>query len=63
MEDLLEPTTTFLHEDVEVVHTGRKAKRSLKNNRVDERVEITPANSSNGIWKKWVRETDLYKIE
>ncbi len=63
MEDLLEPTTTFLHEDVEVVQTGRKAKRSLKNNRVDERVEITPANSSNGIWKKWVRETDLYKNE
>ncbi len=63
MEVSSEQTPTFLHEDVEVVQTGRTAKRNLKNNRVDERVEITPANSTNGIWKKWVRETDLYKIQ
>jgi len=63
MEDSSEPTQTYLHEDVEVIKTGRTAQRTLRHNRVDERVEITPKERSQGVWKKWVRETDLYKIE
>jgi len=54
---------TFLLDDVEVVLTGRVAKRELKNNKIDERVEITPRKSAEGSWKKWVRRAELYKIE
>jgi len=50
-------------DDVEVVFTGRTAKRTLKNNRIDERFEVTPAEKELGSWKKWVRKTDLYEIE
>jgi len=50
-------------DDIEVVFTGRNAKRKLKNDRVDERHEVTPAQSEQGTWKKWVRITDLYEIE
>lgn len=62
MEELSEQTQTFLHDDVEVRKTGRTATRTLRNNKVDERFEITPVDKMNGEWKKWVRETDLYKI-
>ena len=54
---------TYLLDDVEVVFTGRVAKRTLKNNKVDERYEITPADAENGSWKKWVRKAELYEIE
>ncbi len=63
MQDSSEQTPTYLHEDVEVIQTGRTAQRQLKNDRVDERVEITPASNTQGTWKKWVRECDLYKIK
>ncbi len=63
MQDSSEQTQTYLHEDVEVIKTGRTAQRKLRNDRIDERVEITPKTNTQGIWKKWVRETDLYKIE
>jgi len=62
MEESSEQTQTFLHEDVEVRMTGRTASRELRNNKVDERVEITPVDKMQGIWKKWVRPADLYKI-
>jgi len=55
--------TTYLNDNVEVKLTGREAKRTLKNNKVDVRVEVTPANSTEGSWKKWVRMADLYEIE
>jgi hypothetical protein len=63
MEDTPEPTQTYLHEDVEVMKTGRTATRKLRSNKVDERVEITPVEKFDGTWKKWVRLTDLYEIE
>ncbi len=53
----------YLLDDVEVVKTGRTAKRKLKSNKVDERIEIKPANNEDGSWKKWVRENDLFTIE
>ena len=63
MEESTERETTYLHEDVEVRKTGRTATRKLRNDKIDERVEITPVDQVNGIWKKWVRLTDLYVIE
>ena len=62
MEESLEQTQTYLHEDVEVRMTGRTATRELRKNKVDRRVEITPVDKMQGGWKKWVRPTDLYKI-
>ena len=63
MPDSSESTKTYLFNDVEVVYTGRTAKRTLKNNKIDQRFEITPANSEEGSWKKWVRQSDLYEIK
>ena len=63
MEESTEREPTYLHEDVEVRKTGRTATRKLRNDKIDERVEITPVDQVNGIWKKWVRLTDLYVIE
>ena len=62
MEESSVQTQTFLHEDVEVRQTGRTATRKLRNNKIDERVEITPVDKMQGIWTKWVRPTDLYEI-
>jgi len=56
-------TETYLLDDVEVKFTGRSAVRQLRNNRTDERFEVTPNKSLEGTWKKWVRRTDLYIIE
>ena len=57
-----EQTQTFLFEDVEVQLTGRTATRKLRTGKVDERMEISPVDSMQGVWKKWVRKTDLYEI-
>ncbi len=53
----------FVYEGLEVKLTSRKANRTLKNNKIDEIYEITPANSEQGTWKKWIRKPDLYEIE
>lgn len=63
MPNSSEPTTTYLLDNIEVIKTGRTAKRTLKNNKVDERFEVQPSDKMVGIWTKWVRESDLYKIE
>jgi len=54
---------TYVYDSVEVVCTGRTAKRKLKNHKTDEKLEIEPAKSSEGTWKKWVRQAELYEIE
>ncbi len=63
MPSSLEPKKTWLFNDVEIIKTGRTAKRTLKNDKIDERIEIQPANADEGTWKKWVRQSDLYEIE
>ena len=60
----------YVHDGVEVVKTGRIAKREQAPMRASRRAaptpsvlhEITPADKESGSWKKWVRETDLYEI-
>lgn len=63
MQKSLEMARTYLLDGLEVVFTGRTAKRTLKNDKIDIRFEIKPANSKEGSWKKWVKESDLYEIE
>lgn len=63
MEESSEQEQTYLHEDVEVRKTGRTATRKLRNDKIDERVEITPVDKVQGVWMKWVRLSDLYEIE
>ncbi len=62
---------TYIYDNTEVVKTGRKAqkakeqkqKRSARTpSHTDILFEITPADSENGSWKKWVRQEDLYTI-
>jgi hypothetical protein len=54
---------TYLYQDVEVRKTGRTAERTLRNNKVDNRFEITPVQKIDGVWLKWVRDVEMYKIE
>jgi len=54
----------YLHDDVEVVLTGRTATRKLRRQgKTDEKVEIKPTNPLQGSWTKWVRMSDLYTID
>jgi len=53
---------SYVYEDVEVVKTKREAIRTLSSGKPDVRVEITPKHDINGIWKKWVKETELFTI-
>ena len=61
----------FVYDNQEVKKTGRRAvKNSQPKARRSDRTpsnqdmlfEITPANSEDGTWKRWVRQTDLYEI-
>jgi hypothetical protein len=59
-----EKEQTYLLDDVEVRKTGRVATKKLRrNNKIDERFEVTPVDKMQGVWLKWVRDTDLYEIE
>lgn len=53
----------YVHEGAEVILTGRKAQRTLKNKKVVELLEIKPKGLDLGSWTKWVKEIDLYKIQ
>jgi len=63
MEESSEQTPTYLHDDVEVKQTGRVATKELRSGKTDERVEITPIDKMQGVWKKWVRRIELYEIK
>lgn len=58
----VEANTSFVFENVEVVKTGRKSQRKLTSGKVDELVEIVPADPINGRAKKWVQQHQLYEI-
>lgn len=60
----MENTTSyrFIYEGNEVVLTGRKAHRKLRNGNVDVIYEITPYNTEVNKWTKWVHYEELYSI-
>ncbi len=53
--------TYVLGED-EVKLTGRKASRAGVGGKMQELVEITPANIDDGTWKKWTPMSALFKV-
>ena len=55
--------TTYVYDNVEVSKTGRVALKKLNSGKVDTLVEITPINSQVGVWKKWVREHELFLVQ
>jgi hypothetical protein len=55
--------STYVYDSVEVVKTSRTASKNLSSGKKDLLIEITPAASTTGTWKKWVREIDLYEID
>ena len=57
-----EETQSYVHENVEVVLTGRTASRKLTSGKIDALVEITPKDSAIGYWKKWVSHNTLYQV-
>lgn len=53
---------TFVWGESEVRKTGRIATKPLPGGKVMTLVEITPVNSYDGDWKKFVNETSLLTI-
>ena len=64
---------SYVHEGVEVVLTGRVAKKEMKRavtrrtaakavNQDGLIYEITPKDNEIGSWKKWVKMSDLFEI-
>jgi hypothetical protein len=49
-------------QDTEVKLTGRKASKKGVGTKVNELVEVTPADQDNGNWKKWVPMNTLFEI-
>jgi|688.fasta_scaffold1068026_2 hypothetical protein len=50
----------YVYDGIEVEKTGRSAVRTVANKQL-HLVEIKPVDQY-ADWKKWVKETDLYKI-
>lgn len=59
----VDQSQSYVLENVEVTLTGRRAVKTLPSGKQDVQFEVTPKNSFNGNWKKWVRDQDLYLIE
>lgn len=53
---------TYVYDNVEVRKTGRIAQKQLKSGTMDQLVEITPVDTVVGVWKKWVREAELFEV-
>ncbi len=53
---------TYVYEQVEVKKTGRTASQKLRSGKVDIIYEITPVDSMNGSWRKWVREDQMFQV-
>lgn len=62
-KDMEIPTQRYVYDNVEVVMTGRIAKRPLRSGKVDEVFEVTPVEAFDGVWKKWVREGELFEVQ
>ena len=53
---------TYVHGETEVKKTGRIATKPTVGGKTLELVEITPANSYDGDWKKFVNPNSLLTI-
>ena len=53
---------TFVHGEIEVKKTGRKATKPLVGGKTMELEEITPLNDYDGTWKKFVNPNTLLTI-
>lgn len=53
---------SYVFENTEVIKTGRRSQRKLSSGKMDELVEVTPADPINGMWKKWVQPNQLYTV-
>lgn len=53
---------TFVHGEIEVKKTGRKATKPLVGGKTMELVEIIPLNEYDGTWKKFVNPNTLLTI-
>jgi hypothetical protein len=53
---------SYVYDNTEVRKTGRKAEKTLTSGKKDIQFEVTPKNQVNGVWKKWVRDSDLYEV-
>lgn len=54
---------TYVYDNTEVKKTGRTASKPLRSGKMDELIEITPVHTVIGMWKKWVREADLFVVD
>ena len=58
-----EQATSWVHDGVEVVKTGRIAQNTTRSGKPLELVEVTPLDQRMvGTWKKWVKESELYEV-
>jgi hypothetical protein len=63
-EETLDPNKTYVYDGVEVVLTGRKAKKpSNVANRMLVLYEVEPKDKESIQWKKWVSTRDIFTIE
>lgn len=62
-DDLEIQPQRYVYDNVEVVKTGRTAKKALRSGKVDELFEVTPVEAFDGTWKKWVREGELFEVQ
>jgi hypothetical protein len=53
---------SFVHENTEVVMTGRKATKALRSGKEEILFEITPISSMVGSWKKWVMLSQMFEV-
>lgn len=61
--DIEIPSARYVYDNVEVIKTGRTAKKALRSGKVDELFEVTPVESFDGVWKKWVRDSELFEVQ
>lgn len=64
-EESLDPNKTYVYDGVEVVLTGRKAKKpsNVAKGTMLTLYEVEPLDKESIQWKKWVSTRDIYTIE
>ena len=56
---------TFVHDGTEVEKTGRKATKTVQlttRSFVETMVEIQPVDKEGIMWKRWVKDTELFIV-